>query len=72
MMMAPSAVRKAWKGGDGGMARAQGTGDLALDRVTHDRVFQQRDLAVEHADIDLGRLAGLEAMDQRGIDRDRG
>jgi hypothetical protein len=53
MMMAPSAVRK------------------AFDRVAHDGVFQERDLAVEHADIDLGRFAGLETMDQRGVDGDR-
>ena len=72
MMMAPSDGAEGLEGRDGGMARAQRTGDLALDRVAHDGVFQERDLAVEHADIDLGRLAGLEAMDQRGIDGDRG
>ena len=45
--------------------------DLALDRVAHDGVLEQRQLAVEHGDVDLGRFAGLEAMHQGGIDRDR-
>ena len=47
-----------------GWRAPSGPGDLAFDRVAHDRVFQERDLAVEHADIDLGGLAGLQAMDE--------
>ena len=60
------------EGRDGRVARAERAGDFLLDRVAHDRVFEQCELAVEHRDIDLGGLAGLEAMDDRGIHRDGG
>ncbi len=65
-------MAKASKGGDGRMARAERAGDFLLDRVAHDCVLEQRELAVEHGDVDLGRSAGLEAMDDRGVDRDGG
>src|SRR6185437_2191676 len=47
------------------------TGNFAGRRVAHDRVFEDRELAIEEGDIDLGRLAGALAVEERRIERDR-
>src|SRR5260221_444152 len=67
----PVRRRKRLEGGDRRVARSHRSGDLAGRRVAHDRVLEQRELAVENGDVDLGRLAAPLAMVERGIDGDR-
>ncbi len=54
------------------MAGAHWPRDLAGGGIAHDRVFEQRQLAVEQRDVNLLRLAGALAMQQCGVERDRG
>ncbi len=53
------------------MARAQRPRHFARHGVAHDRVLQQRQLAIEHGDVNLGRLARALAMEERGVHRHR-
>ena len=57
MIIEPSAVAKASKGVMVGWRAPSGPGISLLDRVAHDRVLEQRELAVEHRDVDLGAIS---------------
>ena len=50
------------------MAGAKGCRDFAGGLIARDGVFEDRDLAVQHADVDFARGAGLFALEQRRID----
>ena len=54
------------------MAKANRPLDLAGGGVTHERVFHERDLGIEHCDIDVLPQARAVAFDERGENTDGG
>ena len=71
MMMSPSFVLNAWNGVIVGWRAPSGPG-IRPRRVAHHGILEQRDLASNIAMSTLVALAGPEAVDECGIDRDRG
>jgi len=68
----PVSGGKAVEGGDRRVARAGGPRDFAGSLMTGNRVLEDRDLAIEHCDVNLLRLAAPLAVTQRGVDPDTG
>ena len=71
MTIQPSFVGNAWKGVVERVPRADRLRHLAGREVAGEGVLQDRDLAVEHADVDHLAFAAALALVQRGQDADR-
>ncbi len=48
------------------VARAQGARNLAVRRISNDQIFHQRDLAIEHRNVDTPAFAGSAPVIKRG------
>ena len=60
------------EGSDGRMPRAGGGRAFAGGEITRDGVFEDRQLAVEHGDVDEASAPGARAFVQRGANADSG